>query len=404
VDSNETITVNPSSQDDLGIIDEGGVAVNHGRIVEAASSQLLERKYSARRIISAEGEIVLPGFIDPHTHLVFQGSREGEFGQRQEGASYLEILKKGGGIMETVNRTRYTSEAELVSASQSRLNTLIESGTTTVEIKSGYGLQLYDELKILKTIRKLKETNPCRIAATFLGAHAIPPYMTQEEYARIVIEEMIPSVAQQNLAEFCDVFCEDGAFDFHSSKRILEAGIRKGLQPKIHADQFTDSDGTKLANEVGAVSADHLVHADKSELKRMVETSVVPVVLPASSHSLLNNSYAPAREMLAENLPLALGSDFSPSNWALGLLTVGALAARELRMKSEQIIRGITINAAKALHLENQIGSLGRGKNADVVLVMAPSYKRIGYAYGEGMVDKVLIAGKEEVSEGKRVK
>jgi imidazolonepropionase len=371
--------------------------------VEAASSVLLERKYSAARQVSAHGEIVLPGFVDPHTHLVFQGSREEEFRQRQEGASYLEILKNGGGIMETVNKTRETSEAELVSLSQSRLNIAMESGTTTLEIKSGYGLQLYDEIKILKTIRQLKRTNPCRIAATFLGAHAIPPYMSQDEYSRIVIEQMIPAVTQQNLASFCDVFCEDGAFDPDSSKKILEAGRQKGLRSKIHADQFTDSGGAKLANDTGATSADHVVHSNVPELERMVKTSVIPVVLPASSHSLLSNVYAPAREMLAAGLPVALGSDFSPSNWVVGMLTVAALAARELRMKSEEIIRGITINAAKALHLDHQIGTLSRGKHADIVLVRAPSYKRIGYAYGEGMVDKVLIAGKEEVREGERV-
>jgi imidazolonepropionase len=371
--------------------------------VETASSVLLERKYSATRQVCARGEIVLPGFVDPHTHLVFQGSREEEFLQRQEGTSYLEMLKKGGGIMETVNKTRNTSEAELVSLSQSRLNTAMESGTTTLEIKSGYGLQLYDELKILKTIRQLKKTNPCRVAATFLGAHAIPPYVSQDEYSKVVIDEMIPAVAQQNLADSCDVFCEEEAFDASSSKRILEAGMRKGLRSKIHADQFTDSGGAKLANDVRATSADHLVHSNMADLERMAKTSVTPVVLPASSHSLLSNTYAPAREMLAAGLPVALGSDFSPSNWVLGMLTVAALAARELRMKPEEIIRGITINAAKALRLDHQIGSLSRGKHADLVLLKAPSYKRIGYSYGEGMVDKVLIAGKEEVSEGKRV-
>jgi len=305
--------------------------------------------------------------------------------------------------METVNKTRETTTAELLAASRSRLNTMIESGTSTLEIKSGYGLQLYDELKILRTIHELKKTNPVRIAATFLGAHAIPPYLSQDEYSRVVIEEMIPAVAQQGLAESCDVFCEHGAFDATSSKKILAAGIRHGLKAKIHADQFRDGGGARIANDIGAISADHLVYSNIPELERMATTSVTPVVLPASSHSLLGNAYAPAREMLDAGLSLALGSDFSPSNWVMGMLTVAALAARQLRMKSEEIIRGITINAARALHMDRQIGSLSRGKNADLVLLKAPSYKRIGYAYGEGMVDKVLIAGKVRVSEGKRV-
>ena len=379
------------------------MAIDNGRIIESSSSQLLERKYSAPRQLDAAGEIVLPGFVDPHTHLVFHGSREEEFQLRQEGASYLDILKKGGGIMETVNRTRESSQAELLSTAQHRLNIAMESGTTSLEIKSGYGLRLYDELKILRTIRQLQRKNPCRIAATFLGAHAIPPYMKQEEYARIVIDEMLPTVRRGNLADFCDVFCESGVFDQEASTKILKAAGRMNLPPKIHADQFTNNGGAKVANDVGAVSADHLIHSSISEMEKMNKTGVTPVVLPVSSQSLLNHQYAPARELLSMGLPVALGSDFSPSNWAIGLLTVAAIAARELRMKAEEIIRGITINAARAIGMDHRIGSLSPGKSADVVVLRAPSYKWIGYTYGEGMVDKVLIAGKETVREGKLV-
>ncbi|MBO0888169.1 imidazolonepropionase, partial [Candidatus Bathyarchaeota archaeon] len=317
----------------MGIVDRGGVAIHNGRIVEAASSQLLELKYSAARQISANGQILLPGFVDPHTHLVFQGSREEDFQLRQQGASYIEILKKGGGIMETVNKTRVASESELLSASQTRLDKAMEFGTTTLEIKSGYGLDTRNEVKTLKVVQQLRKTSPCRIASTFLGAHAIPPFVSQEQYSKTVIEEMLPTVVQQRLADFCDVFCEDGAFDTNSSKAILVAGARKGLRTKIHADQFTDCGGAKLANDVKAVSADHLTHSNMQELERMGKTSVIPVVLPASSHSLLNNEYAPARNMLAAGLPVALGTDMSPSNWIMGLLTVAAIAARGLRMR-----------------------------------------------------------------------
>jgi imidazolonepropionase len=404
LDSNETITATGSDSEDIGIIDDGGVAVHNGEIVEAASSQLLDRKYSASRRISANGQIVLPGFIDPHTHLVFQGSREEEFQLRQQGASYVEIMKRGGGIMETVNKTRMASQNEILSASKKRLDIALESGTTTLEIKSGYGLQTREEVRILKIIQQLRKTGPCRIAATFLGAHAIPPYMSQEEYSKIVIEEMLPAVVQQGLADFCDVFCEDGAFDTDSSKAILIAGARKGLRPKIHADQFTDSGGAKLANDVKAVSADHLTRSNKQELQRMGKTSVVPVLLPGSSHSLLNNDFAPARDMLTLGLPVALGTDHSPSNWILGLLTVAAIAARGLRMRSSELIRGITINASKALGLDHFVGSLSPGKSADIVVLKAPTYKWVGYTYGEGLVDKVLIRGKEVVSQGKRVR
>ena len=364
---------------------------------------MLERKFSASRNILATDEIILPGFVDPHTHLIFQGSREEEFQQRLGGASYLDVLRKGGGIMETVKKTRQTTQSELLSIAQNRLNSMIEAGTTALEIKSGYGLNLEDELKILRVIRQLKRQNLSPVASTFLGAHAVPAWMTPEDYAKIVIEEMIPTVHQQKLAEFCDVFCEDGVFNPELSKKILKVGNSYGLKPKIHADQFTDGQGAKIANDVGATSADHLVHSKPSELERMTKTSVVPVVLPASSHSLLSTDHAPVMEMLSIGLPVALGTDFSPSNWILGQLTVAAIAARGLRMKAADIIRGITINAAKALRLQDSIGSIRNGKRANIVTLNVPSHKWIGYTYGEGIVDKVLIEGREIVKEGKRV-
>lgn len=305
--------------------------------------------------------------------------------------------------MQTVRATRETSENQLVHDSRARLCEAVEAGTTTLEIKSGYGLQPYDELKLLRVIRRLQNGTPCHLVPTFLGAHAIPPYWKQDDYARLVIQEMIPAIAKQKLATFCDVFCEDGAFDVRASNRILRAGVQEGLEAKIHADQFTDKGGAKLANDIGAVSADHLVHSDRSELERMSMTGVVPVVLPVSSQSLLSQDFADARKMLDVGLPVALGTDFSPSNWALGLLTVAAVAARQLRMSFEEIIRGITINAARALGLSHQAGSLSPRKAADIVVLRAPSYKRIGYSFGEGMVDKVLIAGNLIVDGGKMI-
>ncbi len=305
--------------------------------------------------------------------------------------------------METVNKTRQTTSSELLSIGQGRLNSMIEAGTTTLEIKSGYGLDLEGELKILRVIQQLRRQNPCQMASTFLGAHAVPAWMTPEDYTRTVIEEMIPTVHKQKLAEFCDVFCEDGVFNPELSEKILRAGTSHGLRPKIHADQFTDGQGARIANDVEAESADHLVHSNLGQLERMTKTSVVPVLLPASSHSLLSTDHAPVTEMLSMGLPVALGTDFSPSNWILGQLTVAAIAARGLRMKAADIIRGITINAARALHLQDSIGSIRNGKRADIVTLKVPSHKWIGYTYGEGIVDKVLIEGREVVTEGKRV-
>ena len=404
LNSNETITLDsPENENGLGIVDHGGVAIKQGKIVQAASTDLLERKFRARRTIDVENEIILPGFVDPHTHLVFAGAREAEFQLRIAGVSYMEILRKGGGIIETVNRTRQASPESLFQFGRQRLDTCLESGSTTVEIKSGYGLREDDELKILRTVQRLRKYHPCNIVPTFMGAHAVPPGETSSEYVPIVINEMLPRVAQEGLAEFCDVFCEQGAFDSIESKMILRKAAKLGLKLKIHADQFTDCGGAEIANKLHATSADHLVHTPKNPLEQMAKTGVTPVLLPSSSHSLMTGENADARGMLAMGLPVSLGTDFSPSNWMIGQLTVAALASRELRMNASEIIRGITINAAKALGLEKRIGSLHRGKQADLVTLRAPNHRWIGYTFGERIVDNVLIGGEQVVKEGKRI-
>lgn len=404
LNSNETITLDPpDSETGVGVIDNGGVAIDKDKVVLAASTVLLERKFRSRRTINAWDEIIMPGFVDPHTHLVFAGAREAEFQQRIEGVSYMEVLRKGGGIIETVNRTRQASPESLFQSGKQRLDTCLESGSTTVEIKSGYGLRDDEELKILKTVSRLKKYHSCRVVPTFMGAHAVPPGESSSEYVLNMIDEMLPQIAKTGPAEFCDVFCEQGAFDSLESTRILGKARRLGLKLKIHADQFTDSGGAEIANKLHATSADHLVHAPARQLEKMVETKVTPVVLPSSSLSALTGEHADARRMLDLGLPVALGTDFSPSNWMLGQLTVAALASRELRMKASEIIRGITINAAKALGLERRIGSLHPGKQADLVTLRVPNHRWIGYAYGEGVVDNVLIGGKSVVRDGKRI-
>jgi len=404
LNSNETITLDsPDTETGLGIIDNGGVAINQGKIVLAASTELLERKFRSRTIIDAEDEIILPGFVDPHTHLVFAGARDAEFQLRIEGVSYMDVLRKGGGIIETVNRTRQASAESLFRSGKQRLDTCLESGSTTVEIKSGYGLRDDEEFKILRTVDRLKKNHRCRIVPTFMGAHAVPPGEASSEYVLSVIDEMLPGIARAGLAEFCDVFCEQGAFDSLESGRILGKALKLGLRLKIHADQFTDSGGAEIANKLHATTADHLVHSPAKQLEKMAETKVVPVVLPSSSLSALTGEKADARSMLTLGLPVALGTDFSPSNWMLGQLTVAALASRELRMTASEIIRGITINAARALGLEKKVGSLHVGKDADLVTLRAPNHKWIGYTYGERIVDNVLIGGEWVVRDGRRI-
>jgi len=404
LNSNETITLDsPDNENGLGIVDHGGVAIKQGKIVLAASTDLLERKFRAGRTIDVENEIILPGFVDPHTHLVFAGARDAEFQLRIAGASYMEILRKGGGIIETVNRTRQASPESLFQFGKQRLDTCLESGSTTVEIKSGYGLREDDELKILRTVQRLRKYHPCNIVPTFMGAHAVPPGETSSKYVPSVINEMLPKIAQAGLAEFCDVFCEQGVFDSIESEMILRKAAKLGLRLKIHADQFTDCGGAEVSNRLRATSADHLVHSSAEQLGHMTKTGVTPVLLPSSSHSLMAGENADARGMLGMGLPVALGTDFSPSNWMLGQLTVAALASRDLRMNASEIIRGITINAARALGLEKRIGSLHRGKQADLVTLRAPSHRWIGYTYGERMVDNVLIGGEQVVRDGRRL-
>jgi imidazolonepropionase len=403
--SSEAVTLEGDGPDDLGVVENGGVAVKDGRLVQAASSQLLERKYTARKIIDVSNQTVLPGFVDPHTHLVFHGSRENEFQSRVEGVLYIEVLRKGGGILETVRKTRQVSETELALSATQRLDVFLEHGTTTVEVKSGYGLSTEQELKILRVIKELSRGHPCRIIPTFLGAHAVPrEYPSSKDYCDVVVREMIPAVAKEGLARFCDVFCEEGAFDEKQSLTILRAAARSGLRPKIHADEFTSSGGARVANQVRAASADHLIHSPGKELEKMLDSAVTPVLLPASSHSLLSKELARARDMLSIGLPVALGTDFSPANWVMSPLTVAALAARELRMRVAEILRGITINAARAVGMQGQVGSLRPGKSADLVTLKAPSHKRVGYSYGEGLVDKVLIGGRLVVENGRRVR
>jgi imidazolonepropionase len=404
LNSNETITLDsPGAERELGVIDNGGVALNQGKIVLAASTSLLERKFTAKKIIDAQGEIILPGFVDPHTHLVFAGSREAEFQLRIAGASYMDVLRKGGGIIETVNRTRQASSESLFRSGKQRLDTCLESGSTTVEIKSGYGLRADQELKLLETIQDLKRNHPCHVVPTFMGAHAVPPGESSSEYVADLVNEMLPQVARSGLAEFCDVFCEHGAFDKRESQSILRKAAKLGLRVKVHADQFTDSGGAEVANTLHAMSADHLVYSEAKQVARMAHTKVVPIVLPSSSHSLMTGEYADARGMLAMGLPVALGTDFSPSNWILGQLNVAALAARELRMNAAEIIRGITTNAAKALGLESKIGSLHVGKQADIVTLRATNHKSIGYTYGERIINNVLIGGECVVKDGRRI-
>jgi len=390
---------------DLGITRKGSLAIHNGKIAATGKASEIERNFSGKECMDATGEVVMPGFVDPHAHLVFAGSREDEFEMRIEGASYMEILQKGGGILNTVRETRNASEEQLIEGCKKTLDVMLEHGTTTVEAKSGYGLTLKDEQKCLKVIQRLNKEHPVAVVSTFLGAHAIPPEYERnaDEYVKLIIDEMIPAVANQKLAEFCDVFCEKGVFNRDQSRQILLHGKTYCLKPKLHADEMTYFGGAELAAEVEAVSAEHLLFASNNGLKAMAEKDVVAVLLPAAAFSLMLGKYANARKMIEIGVAVALGTDFNPSCWVENQQIVISLACRQMKMTPAEAITATTINAAHAINRAHEIGSLEPGKKADVVILNIPNHNFLGYRFGANLVEKVIKEGKLVVEQGNRI-
>ena len=389
----------------LGIIENGAVAVKNGKIIDVGKTEQINSKYKSENVINAYGKLVAPGFVDAHTHLVFAGSREDEFEMKLEGISYMEILQKGGGILRTVAETRKASLEQLIELGKERLDTMLIHGTTTVEAKSGYGLSTKDEIKCLEAIEKLNKQHPIDVIPTFLGAHAIPnEYRDRpDDYVDLVVEEMIPAVAERKLAEFCDVFCEKGVFNVEQSKKILLAGKEYGLLPKIHADEMSWLGGAELAAEVEAVSAEHLLFASENGIKALAEKGVVAVLLPAASFSLMLGKYANARKMIAEGVAVALGTDLNPICWVENMQLVIALACRMMRLTPAEALSAATINAAHSLRKAHMIGSLEVGKKADIAIFKVPNYRFLGYRFGVNLVDKVIKNGRLVVDDGRLI-
>jgi imidazolonepropionase len=381
---------------ELGIIRDGGLAIRDGRIVAVGKSADVRNNVKAENVISANGKTVLPGFVDAHTHLVFAGSREDEFQMRVEGAYYLEILSAGGGILRTVRDTRRASVDKLVEGGLKTLDAMLECGTTTVEAKSGYGLEPKDEVKILEVMKRLNQIHTVDVVPTFLGAHAVPPEFkgNTQGYVSQVCEEMIPKVAEEGLAEFCDVFCEKGVFGLEQTRRILFAGKGHGLKPKVHADEMSTCGGAELAADVDAVSADHMLFSSDEGIRAMATKGVVAVLLPAAAFSLMTGKFADARSMIDSGVPVALGSDFNPSCWALNMQLVIGFACHSMRLTPAEAIAAATINAAHAVGRATEVGSLEVGKKADVLILDAPSHKNLGYCFGANLVDKVVKNGR----------
>lgn len=381
---------------DLGIMRNGALAVKDGTIAAVGSTSEITKVYKAENVVNASGKTVLPGFIDPHTHLVFAGSREDEFQMRVEGAPYMEILDAGGGILKTVRETRRASVEKLVENGTETLNAMLEHGTTTVEAKSGYGLTTKDELKILEAIQRLNEMHTVDLVPTFLGAHAVPPEFSNspEDYVSLIISEMIPKVAGKGLAEFCDVFCERGVFTLDQARRILVAGKNSGLKPRVHADEISLLGGTELAASVGAVSADHMLFSSDKGIKAMADKGVLATLLPAAAFSLMSGRYADARKMINSGVPVALGTDFNPSCWVENQQLVIAFACHFMKLTPAEAITAATINAAHAVCRAGEIGSLEVGKKADIIVLEVPNHKFLGYRFGVNLVDKVIKNGR----------
>jgi imidazolonepropionase len=385
-----------AAMNDLGIIPNGAIAIRHGRVLDVGPSEELRSQIRAERSLYAGGHLVMPGFVDPHTHLVWAGERADEFTMRVGGASYLEIMAAGGGIMSTVRHTRAASLDDLVAQTRPRLQRMLEHGTTTVEIKSGYGLSTQDERKQLAAIGRLQNESPLTIVPTFLGAHAIPAEYKgrPEEYVDLVVGEMLPSVVEDGSAHFCDVFCEEGAFSLEQSWRVLNAAQQLGLGLKIHVDEFKALGGTSLAVELGAISADHLVCTPPNEIERLAQSSTIAVALPGTPFGLGYHDYTPARALIDAGGAVALATDCNPGTcWCESMQLMIALACRYMKMTPEEAISAATINAACAVGLGHEVGSLEPGKRADLLLLDLPSHQHLGYRFGTNLVAGVMVGG-----------
>ncbi|HLS20509.1 MAG TPA: imidazolonepropionase [Bacillota bacterium] len=392
----------PATRDkmgDINIIENGTVIIEDGKILAVGQHDHIRSEYESlwerAEHIDASGKVVTPGLVDPHTHIVYAGSRENEYAMRLQGKTYMEIMNAGGGIHATTRATQQASFEELYEQSKRRMNQFLLHGVTTIEAKSGYGLTVEDELKQLEVAKKLNEDHPLDLVSTFMGAHAVPmDYKDNpDDFVDYVIDEMLPIVAEKELAVFNDVFCERGVFTPEQSKRILEAGKKYDLIPKIHADEIEPYGGAELAAEVSAISADHLLKASDEGIKQMAEKGVIGVLLPGTAFFLMAE-YARARKMIDSGVPVALSTDANPgSSPTISLPFIMNLGCLNMGMTPEEVITATTINAAHAIGQADTIGSIEEGKAGDLTIFDVPNYLMLSYHYGMNHVDTVIKGG-----------
>jgi imidazolonepropionase len=392
---------------DVGLIEKGWIASHQGRVVFVGDEKGFKKEVQPEvgcLVIDGKGLTGLPGFVDPHTHLPFAGSREQEFLLRLKGYTYQQLAQKGMGIQTTVKATRKATGEQLHSLCLSRLDRMLLYGTTTTEAKSGYGLNLEGELKQLKVLQHLDEIHPVDIIPTFMGAHEIPAeYQGQkQEYIELLIDKIIPEVRRENLAEFFDVFCEEGVFSLDDTRKLVKAAKSAGFKIKVHADEFSPLGGTELAVEAGAISADHLINITDRGIQKLSSSQTAAVLLPTVSFFLMLEKRAPARKLIEEGAVVALATDFNPgSSMTESMLFVLQLAVYTLKMGIEEAINACTANAAFALARHESVGSLQKGKKMDLILCDAPNYPSIVYHLGINPIKHVIKKGKLVVKDGK---
>ena len=392
--------ITPVQQPDsfeVDIIPDAGILIHDDTIIEIGNGAELRRKYPEARQVDGEGCWALPGFVDPHTHPIFYRTRQHEFVMRTQGKSYEEIAAAGGGIRNSVRAFREASDDEIAERTYHRLMTFLEYGTTTIEAKSGYGLSLKDEIRSLRILRELSKLVPLTIVPTFLGAHEIPDEYrdNREKYIDLLIHEMIPQVAEEQLARYCDVFCETNVFTVEESERILQAALDHGLKPRIHADELDYTGGAELAARIGAVSADHLLKISDEGIAALQSAGVVPVLLPGTAFFLGKQEYAPARKMIEAGLPVALATDFNPgSSMTQNMQFILTLASIYMHMLPHEALTAATRNAARSLELDATIGTLHPHKKADVVLMRIEDLEYLPYHYAVNHVHTVIRHGR----------
>jgi len=387
----------PGGQGQLHSVSDAALAWEKGRILWVGPEADVPQAYRSLETVDARDQLVLPGLIDCHTHLAFGGWRADEFERRIQGTSYLDVAREGGGIARTVRQTRARSEEQLFEAARGHLRAMTRLGVTTVECKSGYGLDLEHELKLLRVYRRLNASEPNRVVSTFLGAHVVPPEYAHDPdaYVQLLVEQMIPAVAEQKLASFCDAFVERSAFNLERARAVLTAGARHGLRPKLHVDQLINGSGAALAAELNAISADHLEHVSPAGVAALGRAGVVAVSLPIAT-LYLNQPPLPARALIQTGVPVAVATDFNPGSapsyhlpWAMSLACVSQ------RMTPAEVVKGATLYAAQAVGMEDEVGSLIPGKRADFVLVDAPDVNHWLYHFRPNAVTRVFVDGVE---------